>query len=219
MLFRSWIGSPQILPWTNLTECMRTISNESHTLSPSNIWWQQILDGISSSARLEQMDSILNGYAELYQLELNFIKTHRYNLIKQNDTQKFCGISSSSEQQNGCRNVAYIICNTENMSFTMFYVTGSDGRQQVCFASDDERIDDAITDLLNGWNRKSDIVSLNVQFLPCIFTGIKEMEPIGQNNDATMMENAFEEPDDFILYDSLESGAHYTLGNAHLHIR
>ena len=105
------------------------------------------------------MDSILNGYAELYQLELHFIKICRYNLIQQNDTQKFSGISSSSEQQKGCRNVAYIICNTENMSFTVFYVTGSDDRPQVCFAPDDERIDDAITGLLSGWNRESNIVT------------------------------------------------------------
>ena len=184
MLFRSWTGSPQILSWTNLPECMRLISEKGRALNSSIIWWQQIFDKISSTARLEQMDHILEGYAELCQLELIFIRIHGYNLIKPDDIQQCRGISNSSGQQKTRRNIAYIMCNTEEISFTAFYVTGSDDQPQMCFAPDDERIDDAITDLLSGWNRESNIVTVKTFNFWRVF--LQELKKWNQSTTITM---------------------------------
>jgi len=148
---------------------MKFIAENGRIRIRSRIWAQPTLDLISSTATPEQLGHILNGYADLYKLVLYFIKIKSDIPVSESDICTFGGASSNIEQQKRHRKIAYIMCNSENFSFTTFYATHSDGRPQTCFDTDDEKIMDNIVDLLRGWNQESKIAKKLVhEFLLCI---------------------------------------------------
>lgn len=139
---------------------MEFITENHYKIDSSFIWMQKTLDLLSGTATLEQLAHILNGYAELYKLQITFIQVHGYNLVKKTDIQEFYGIPNSDEQQHRPKKISYVMCNTEQKSFGVFYAHGSNGLPQVIFAQDDEKISDDIAELLKGWNRESNATTI-----------------------------------------------------------
>lgn len=159
IFYRSWVGPVQIDSWTDLPKCMKFIAKNGCSGNRSLIWARRTLDRISSTATPEQLIHILNGYADLYKLELKFIQINDSVPVDSSDIRTFGGTSSNIEQQKRHRNIAFIMHNSENSSFTSFYATHTDGHPQTCFASDDENITDRIVDLLHRWNNESKVAT------------------------------------------------------------
>ena len=136
---------------------MDFITQSHYGIYPSTVWMRKTLDLLSSSATLEQLTHILDGYADFYQLELSFTKINGYNPVQAHDIQRFRGISNNDEPSIRRKNVAYIMCNTENMSFAVLYASDSNDQPHVSFAQDDERISDEIGELLERWNHESKV--------------------------------------------------------------
>jgi hypothetical protein len=151
------VGPAQPPSWTNLPKCMNFIAKNGCTLNSSLIWARRTLDRLSPTATTEQLNHILNGYADLYKLVLCFIHVTADVPVKKDDIQSFTGTSSNIEQRKRHRNQAFIMYNGETSLFAPLYVTHSDGRPQTCFAPDDEGISDHIAHLFRKLNDESNV--------------------------------------------------------------
>jgi hypothetical protein len=136
---------------------MRFIAENGCTENQSLVWVKNTLNGISLTATPEQLIHILDGYADLYKISFHFIQATDNVLIKDGDTQMFCGTLSDDEQHTRHRNIAFIMYNPDKSSFAPLYVTHRDGNPQTCFAADDERITDHIADLIRKLNHESKV--------------------------------------------------------------
>ena len=134
---------------------MASIAKNGCSLNRSHNYVRRTLDRLSPTVTSEQLNHILNGYADLYKLQLYFIDVIAEAPIDEKNVRLFNGISSNIEQRNRHRNKAFIMHNAEPSLFAPLYVTHSNGHPQTCFAADDERILDHIVDLFREWNQES----------------------------------------------------------------
>jgi hypothetical protein len=130
------------------------IAKNGCSLKRSHIYVRRTLDRLSPTATTEQLNHILNGYADLYKLGLYFIDVMAEAPIDEKNIRIFGGTSSNIEQRNRHRNIAFIMYNVELSLFAPLYVTHSDGHPQTCFVADDERITDHIVDLFRQLNQE-----------------------------------------------------------------
>ncbi len=158
VIYRSWAGDAETHLWTSLPECMRFIAENGCTENQSLAWVKNTLNGISSTATSEQLIHILNGYADLYEITIEFIQATDNVLINyDDDVQKFCGTLSDDEQQKRHRNKAFIMYNPDTSLFAPLYVTHLDGNRQTCFVADDGCINGHISDLIFRLNHESKV--------------------------------------------------------------
>ncbi|CAF4523380.1 unnamed protein product [Rotaria sp. Silwood1] len=149
---KSWNYPVEMDPWTDLSKCMKFIARNGCTGKCRPIWMQRTLDCISRTATPKQIVHILNGYADLYNLELNIIQFTDDLPIYNNDIRAYRGTSSKIKRQKHHRNIVYIMYDSKKSLFAPWYATHADGRPQTCFAADDEIIMDHIVKLIKERN-------------------------------------------------------------------
>ncbi|CAF3194883.1 unnamed protein product [Rotaria socialis] len=130
--------------WTNLARCMKFIQKYGRLKNHSFTWMRRTLHSLSRTATPQQIDSILNGYADLYQLDLNIIRFSDDCTIHKRDISSYGGTSSKIKQKRRCRKIAYIMYDFEKLLFAPWYATHKNGELQTCFANSDENIMDNI---------------------------------------------------------------------------
>ncbi|CAF0835607.1 unnamed protein product [Rotaria sordida] len=145
---KSWRDPVQMHSWTDLPKCMRFIGRYGCTIKRSLIWMRHTLDCISPTATPEQLDYILNGYANLYKLELNIIRFTDDVPIDDNDVYVYGVTSHKIEQQKRHRNIAFIMYDFKKSLFAPWYATHADCQPQTCFATNDKTIISYIKELI-----------------------------------------------------------------------
>ncbi|CAF1364235.1 unnamed protein product [Rotaria magnacalcarata] len=138
--------------WSNLAKCMKFIQKYGRLKNHSFTWMRRTLHSLSLSARPQQVNDILNGYADLYQLELHIIRFVDDCTIHKRDIRSYGGTSSRIKQKRRCRKIAYIMYDFEKLLFAPWYATHKNGKLQTCFANNDENIMDNIVGLIEHRN-------------------------------------------------------------------
>ncbi|CAF4339599.1 unnamed protein product [Rotaria sp. Silwood2] len=155
---------------------------------------------MSVTATPKQLVHILNGYADLYKLELNIIRFTDDVPISGHDIHVYGGTSSKVERQKRHRSIVYIIHDYKKSLFAPWYATRTDGRLQTCFATDDETIMDHIVKLIrernhesslgNNFNSSADTDSVDKVYeqLESLPIHVNQVQRLQQVDDTTSME-------------------------------
>ena len=124
--------------------CMQFVNKHRSRQTYVLDWVKELLKALMTTIQLEQRETLLNGYARLYQLAIYVLPYNDQGLMENLRIERYTGDSLAKGTPDNHPEMAFILNDPLNCSFTPLFIINEFGIQQTCFPIDDGQMLDHI---------------------------------------------------------------------------